>query len=745
MGATVSLALVIHNHQPVGNFGWVIEDVYEHAYSPMLHALERHPGIRLGLHYSGPLLQWMEANRPEAIAQLRALVDRGQVEIIGGGYYEPILVTLPDRDRRGQLIRMGDELEAIFGRRPAGAWLAERVWEPSLAYDLAAAGYDWTVLDDNHLRAASIREDEMWTAFTTDDRGRRLTVFGTEQGLRYRIPFQPVEDLISYLRARATPDGRFIGMMGDDGEKLGSWPGTFEYCWSREHWVDRCFEAIESNADWLATVTPSEWLKRRPPTTRVYFPTASYVEMTEWVLPPDETPVFVGLLERAREKGLPDARFLRGGFWRNYAARYREVNDLHKQMLRASEKVEAMPDGPSISRALDHLYQGQSNDCYWHGLFGGIYIVHMRMATLSHLIAAEDLADAAEAAGGGRPYGARLTDTDLDAIDEVLVTSAGQTVIVDLAEGAAVSSWDLRASRVALGSVLRRRPEAYHQRLVAHEQEAEEAAIGKTEAEALVQDGAVAGGHAAAAADAPKTIHEMVNVKEPGLAAFLHYDRHERRSGLVHLLPADGSTTPAQFVAATYDELGDFVDDPYELVTLTDGKVAARRLGSVRVDGADRPLEVEKTYRFTGGRMNPILELVTTVVNPSDGALAFELAVEWNVNLLGGGHNPAAYYETDDAARTPHDVAGEVPSAARIVFGSDYEGVRIEATVEPAARLTWYPVETVSNSESGFERVYQGSSLLFRWLVEVGPGEFHAFTIRLAATQSRDHAAEEGG
>src|SRR5664280_251571 len=337
------------------------------------------------------------------------------------------------------------------------------------------AVYEWTVLDDSHLRAASIREDEMWAPLTTDDRGRRLTVFGTEQGLRYRIPFKPVEDLISYLRERTTPDGRFVGMMGDDGEKFGAWPGTFEYCWSREHWVDRCFDAIESSRHWLSTVTPSEWLDSQPPTKRVYFPTNSYVEMTEWVLPADEQPVFVSLLERARQRNEPAARFLRGGFWRNYQARYREVNELHKQMLRVSDKVDRMAKGPTKARALDHLYQGQSNDCYWHGLFGGIYIVHMRMATLNHLIAAEDIADMAAASacedladaavarggasGSASPYGARLVDTDLDAIDEVLVTSPGQTVVVDPAEGAGISSWDMRASRVALGSVLRRRPE----------------------------------------------------------------------------------------------------------------------------------------------------------------------------------------------------------------------------------------------------------------------------------------------
>jgi alpha-amylase len=770
LSGRVSLALVIHNHQPVGNFGWVIEDVYEHAYSPMLHALERHPGIRLGLHYTGPLLQWMAANRPESLDQIRRLVDRGQVEIVGGGYYEPILVTLPDRDRYGQMVRMRDELEGLFGRRPSGAWLAERVWEPSLVYDLATAGYDWTILDDNHLRAASIPEDAMWTAFTTDDRGRRLTVFGTEQGLRYRIPFKPVDDLISYLRARVTPEGQFVGMMGDDGEKFGAWPGTFEYCWSKEHWVDRCFEAIEAGSAWLATVTPSEWLATQPPTQRAYFPTASYVEMTEWVLPPDESPVFARLLDEARARDLPAARFLRGGFWRNYLARYREINELHKQMLRVSDKVEGMPVAamePGAVRgapaagfaaaarkalAVDHLYQGQSNDCYWHGLFGGIYIVHMRMATLAQLIAAEDLADAAAEEAGGRPFGTRLVDTDLDAIDEVLVTTPGQTLIVDPAEGAGISSWDLRASRVALASVLRRRPEAYHERLAAHDRAAADEALGgggdavgsEEAAESSGGGRTAAGDHAAmAAADAPKTIHDMVTTKEPGLAAYLHYDRHERRSGLVHLLSADGSTDAAAFVKSSYEELGDFTEGAYEPVVVAPDRLVARRLGAVSSDGVDRPLLVEKTYRFGGDRSSPTLQLETAVENPGDEPLAFELAVEWNLNLMGGGHNPAAYYETEAGERRPHDAGGAVESASSIAFGNDFEGVRIVANPEPAARLTWYPVETVSNSEAGFERVYQGSSLLFRWPVSLAPGRRRSFSVRFEVAQTIDHTAAE--
>ena len=194
---------------------------------------------------------------------------------------------------------MGDELAARFGRRPRGAWLAERVWEPSLPADLVRGGYEWTILDDNHLRAASVAEDAMWGTFTTDDQGERLTVFGTEQGLRYRIPFGEVDDLIAYLREHATEDGRRVGMMGDDGEKFGAWPTTYEHCWGGGRWVDRCFEALEANADWLTTTTPSDWLEREPPVGRIYVPTASYVEMTEWALPADEVGAFHDALAAA--------------------------------------------------------------------------------------------------------------------------------------------------------------------------------------------------------------------------------------------------------------------------------------------------------------------------------------------------------------------------------------------------------------------------------------------------------------
>src|SRR5207237_5133493 len=88
---SIHLGLLLHNHQPVGNFPWVFQQVYEEAYLPMIEALERHPEVRLSLHYTGSLLDWMEEAQPAFLLRLALLVKRQQVEIVSGGYYEPIL------------------------------------------------------------------------------------------------------------------------------------------------------------------------------------------------------------------------------------------------------------------------------------------------------------------------------------------------------------------------------------------------------------------------------------------------------------------------------------------------------------------------------------------------------------------------------------------------------------------------------------------------------------------------------
>lgn len=721
MAGRIALALVVHNHQPVGNFGWVIADVYERAYRPFVEALEQHPGVRCALHYSGPLLDWLRTERPDLLERVRALVERGQVEILGGGQAEPILVALPHRDRLGQLRRLADELEAWLGRRPSGVWLAERVWEPDLPVALVDAGYRWTVLDDNHFRAAAIPEDALWGPYTVDDQGRRLTVFASEQGLRYRIPFRPVEEVIAYLRAQATPDGERLATMGDDGEKFGAWPTTFEHCWGRGAWIERFFEALEANADWLTTTTPSAWLADHAPIGRAAIPTASYAEMGEWALPAEEASAFAEVVSRAKAEGRPEWRWLRGASWRNFLVKYREANDLHKQMLRVSATVDALPEGPAKEAARRHLYAGQSNDAYWHGLFGGLYLAHLRLAVLGHLVAAEDIADRSL----DRWTRCESADLDLDGRPELLVAGPGQVVVVDPAEGGGIGAWDVRAARLALGGVLRRRPEAYHARLLGT------AGDGAQGAEAPASD-----------AEAAASIHELTGAKEPGLAEHLVYDDHELRSGLARLV--DPTTSYEAWRGGRAVEVGDGRDGPFEVVAASPTAVVLRREAALRTtDVSGHDLLVEKAIRFRGGRLDPSLELEVAWSNQGSAGVAARPAVEWSLMLLGGGGNPAAFWEVA-GERFAHDAPRRVEGVERLRCGNTDFGLTIETELDPPAEVWIAPIETVSSSESGVERTYQGSQLLCLWSPGLGPGETRRVVLRHRLRVERDPLDGDG-
>src|SRR5262245_21928773 len=277
---SVTLVMVVHDHQPVGNFDEVFAAAYEDAYAPFLGLLERCPRLRIGLHTTGALLEWIEERRPEYLSRLRALVERGQVEPWGGALYEAILPAIPEHDRQGQIAAMADRLERLFGQRPRGLWLAERVWEPGLASSLAAAGVEYTAVDDAHFVAAGFERDRLWGCFRTEDQGLGVGVFPIHRELRYLIPFGEPDEVVALLRRVAEGGAGRIAVLGDDGEKFGVWPGTKRTVWD-ERWLERFADALAANP-WIEVRTPAEAIASHRPLGLAYLPSASYHEMQEW-------------------------------------------------------------------------------------------------------------------------------------------------------------------------------------------------------------------------------------------------------------------------------------------------------------------------------------------------------------------------------------------------------------------------------------------------------------------------------
>jgi alpha-amylase/alpha-mannosidase (GH57 family) len=713
---SIHFGLLLHNHQPVGNFPWVFQQVYEEAYLPLLVALERHPGVRLSLHYTGSLLDWLGEVHPDFLKRLASLVQRRQVEMVGGGYYEPVLPAIPDSDKIAQIRRLTRRIEHDFGTKPTGMWIAERVWEPSLPRMIRAADIEWTVLDDIHFKNAGLEDKDLYGYYATEDQSSVLKVYATSKTLRYTIPWRPVHETIEALRSLATTDGKRILVMGDDGEKFGSWPETNTYSWGHDGksgWVEEFFRALEENSSWLFTTPLGEYAQTYPAQGRVYIPTSSYIEMTEWALPSKKSFLFGKILHKLEHEKQEDLlQFMRGGFWRNFMVRYPEINTQHKKMLRVHDLVYAA--GATEENGCVDLWKAQANDTYWHGLFGGIYMAHVRSAIYHHLIKAENAA--AHLLQKQIPWQQyECTDFDRDTLEELIIESDQQNLYLDLQRGGTIFEWDLRRSAHNMSSVMTRQQEGYHQTLREYEQERRrKSALAATSTQQAVQGGE------------PASPHTTVRTKEHNLDQYLVVDRYRRSSLIDHFLPP--GLPLADFAAARFEDLGNFVEQPY--LTNVEQKetgitVTMTRDGLVRRPGALSPLPVyvKKTLFIPAGEEKLIVYY--SIENKGQARLHTNFASEWNVNLLGGGGNEQAYYsiqEQQQLTNSRFDSTGEVSAVQSFRMGNSWlqQDMRFDLSTE--ATLWRFSIETITGSEAGFERTHQGSCATLIWplILEAG-------------------------
>ena len=685
------LSLLIHAHQPIGNFEDVLERCYQRCYLPFAKLLAEHPAIHAGLHYSGPLLQWIEKNHPEYFEGLRALVKNNQVEMIGGGMYEPILAVIPREDQLEQIKRLADYLERHFGARPTGAWLAERVWEPQLPKALADANVAYTLVDDFHFLAGGFEPHELFGAYIAEDRGKTVWLFPGQKALRYLVPFRSVKEGITYLKDSAAGHPGGVAVLGDDMEKFGVWPGTFKHCYE-DGWLEEFLGALEENADWLTVCSPGEYAATHAPQGRADLPTASYPEMMEWVYPTGVRQRFHAV-QQEFEKRPEVESFLRGGSWRGFFRKYAEANLLHKKMLRAGARIAAVPPrrtetkpAEEQAQARDLLLSAQCNDAYWHGIFGGLYAPHLRTVLWRNLIRAEWLAD--RLTPGGLVPRVEMLDYDSDGSNEVLYTAPEYQTLLKPGDGGTLAVIDFRPADVTLINSVQRRPEAYHTRL-------REAAMPTT--------GGVA------------SIHEQTKVKEPGLERFLRYDRWPRHA--FRVLIFDTKKRLSDYEALQLQEDAGFAGGAYAVK-----KTSAHEAELIR----EAPLAGPN-----GEAVSPKLSLTKRLTfgpAPNGCEFACELGLKMKETLdrplmigLESIINLLAPTESDRFFDLPGErknlrFSGEV-TGPLLRMEDGWQRVRI-AIHAPNTENFWIaPIETVSESEEGFERVYQGSQILARWKV----------------------------
>jgi alpha-amylase len=453
--APIRFAFGLHLHQPVGNFDHVFAQHVEDVYRPLLDALADREFLPVVLHLSGPLLEWLEQHEPGYLDRLGRLAADGRVEILLAGFYEPVLASLPRADRVEQIKWMHEAVRHRFGVDARGLWLTERVWEPELAADLADAGVRYALVDDRHFLVTGFSADQLHAPLWTESDGKRVALFPIDERLRYLIPFRPPEETADYLR-ELRGAGHRLAVLADDGEKFGGWPGTKEWVYGKG-WLDRFMatigglvergEVVLSRLDDALDAVPSGGL--------AYLPTASYREMESWSLPP-EAALRLARLERdlgeSRVAG-PEGALIRGAHWRNFLVKYPESNRMHKKMMALSAMARRRRDGGAeVRRAIG---RAQCNDAYWHGVFGGLYLPHLREAIW------RNLAEAEAGMRRGQAIAWETLDLDGDGNDEIWMHSSAFSALVSPTRGAAVEEYTVFGRGINYADTLTRRREAY--------------------------------------------------------------------------------------------------------------------------------------------------------------------------------------------------------------------------------------------------------------------------------------------
>lgn len=665
MSEKIRLALCVHSHQPVGNYASVFEQGARECYLPFLRILREYPDIRLTLHYTGPLLEWFGGHCPEFFEILSPLVDRNQVELMGGGFYEPIMPVIPERDALAQIGYSTTYLEQKFGVRPRGMWCAERIWDPSLPRKIRAGEtVEYTLLDDSHFLSAGLCPEDVHGYYVTEREGYPLKVFPIDMNLRYLIPFKEPGEIIEYLlklRAR----GVKVATYGDDGEKFGMWPGTHTWV-IKQGWLRRFFDAMRTVTDKIEVVPLSDALDRCPSRGLVYLPTATYQEMMEWSLLAAQGRYYEELVRRAREEHDWDRKraFLRGGMWDNFLSKYRESNLMHKKMLRVSALVQEHGCDPEAQR---HLFMGQCNCAYWHGLFGGIYVGALRHAVYENLLRAEEIVDARRLAE--RSWVMDQVDHDLDGTDEILLAGRRLNCFISPSENASVFALEWKPGHYSLSNILTRTPEIYHKDVL-------DPQAGKKTA-----DGE------------PLSIHDIPHESSDEFRELLVYDAYRKNSFITHYLKTPASVE--KILKENRIENSLTAQLPFTTTSVARSADGA----TLTFTGRREDLSVHKTYRY-----DPLGSLaVTHEITPLDENTW--VIIEWNIFTLSG--------DRPVVDEQPMEVDRGVYRARAVMIRDSGNG--LSATIESPSHwvVCVVPIECISQSEEGFEKTFQGWSIYF--------------------------------
>jgi len=664
-----ALLLGAHCHQPVDNFREVVDEAIERAYKPFFREVVKYKDFKFSIHYSGWLLEYIKDNDKELFSLMKESCENDQVEFLGGGYYEPILASIPSKDRIGQIKKLNKFIKKHFKQEVKGLWLTERVWDNSIISDIKKCGIEYVVVDDYHFISAGFDKGALNGYFVTEEGGEEMKIFPINKTLRYILPFKPSGEVIGYLEGLC--DERVsAGVIFDDGEKFGIWPKTYEWVYEKG-WLEEFLKGV-LESEIIEPMKYKEYIDRFEPLGIAYLPTTSYFEMGEWSLRADDAYNLERIKRELLLKGESEDnidKFLKGSIWKNFLVKYNESNRIHKRVLELSKNRK------KSKKYKENLYKAQTNDVLWHGVFGGIYLPNLRDNAYRFIIECDNIRDKK------RNY-LKIEDNNFDGFREAKLSSSSLIAIFDSKLGAQMTELSLRDKAFNLQNTLTRYKEAYHEKLIRGD-------FANTLEKSDQEEGI-------------DTIHSMKVEDLDRYKEHLKFDWYIKNSFIDHI--TDFSFSLDSFDSCSFNEYGDFANQPF-LIADSKKRALFKREGGIYKGGVKFPTTVLKSYKLEDN----ILKFYLFLESESEDEFLYFNEFNFHFASLDNIRINGERFQKQKSQNLTELWIEDLYTDKRIVIRSDREFDLYQTSLD-----------SLSQSESGFDIINQGISFALAYKFKGG-------------------------
>jgi alpha-amylase len=375
-------------------------------------------------------------------------------------------------------------------------------------------------------------------------------------------------------------------------------------------------------------------------------------------------------------------------------------------MLYASEKINnvvaeriSAQKSKDIALPLQFLYKAQCNCAYWHGIFGGLYLPHLRHAIYKNLIEAEIQSEVRSPKSE-----VKVLDFDKDGYDEIIFANGNFNIYAKPSYGGAITEIDFKPACYNLTDVLTRRFEAYHKKV--------DIAVIKSDV----------------AQKKLETIHGVYYTKEAELQKYLKYDWYNRYSLIDHFFHS--TTTLEKFSDCEYGELGDFVNQPYKSeAPVRKSKIVLTRDGHLWTEKGPLPVQVVKSISSSKS------DIIAGYKIKNNSSIEKEIwfGCEFNLAMSSPDDENCFYKMGDRKEKFNTKTCFEKTSLLKI---SDKNlNLNLNLTSSDLFDFWVFPIWTISLSEGGFEKTYQGSSVTPNKKFFLKPKETYSFEIKISVSK----------